>query len=261
MGKKGWCHERRVIDSYEIICPICGALPLQIGNSRYLAGQGSFLIVPPGIEHSGFQPIETTLRFDWFHFILADLHALHDEADIARQAAYTLVLPEYSDELLIDRVSVLTNQLLDIYQRKVPQLYLDSILSCILHEVSVQTKQLAWSQAMQQHELQPVREWIRINALGQITLDQIADYFNYNKSYLSRAYKKKFGINITKEIERFRMDAAKAMLVESDDNIKAVSKAVGYSDARYFMKVFKRSCGMTPTRYRSTFHQRHFNRT
>lgn len=104
-----------------------------------------------------------------------------------------------------------------------------------------------------------MRYWIRIHALGPISLSRIANYFNYNKSYLSRKYRQKFGITIFQEIERFGMEAAKSLLVETDDTVESTGAIVGHKDDKYFTKVFKRSTGISPTHYRRTFHQRHFN--
>lgn len=261
IGSAGWTHAHRIIDTYEIICPIRGALPLQIGATQYLARPGTFMIVPPFTEHMGFRPITTALQFDWFHFTLPEL-AICNASGVSTDdlGAYSLLLPDYSDKLMIDRVYVLTNQLLDINQLKCDRRYRNSLVASILFEVTYQQKQLLQTQQLTHHELQPIHDWIRIHALEPIGLEQIANYFNYNKSYLSRIYKARFHMNITQEIERFRMEAAKSLLVETTKTIDEIAGLVGYNDAKYFMKIFKRSTGITPTRYRVTFHQRHFNR-
>lgn len=55
------------------------------------------------------------------------------------------------------------------------------------------------------------------------------------------------------------MEAAKSLLVETDDTVEGIGTIVRYKDDEYFMKVFKRSSGISHTRHRRTFHQRHFN--
>ena len=260
IGDPGWQHSRRIISTFEIICNIQGILPLQIGDTRYMVGPGTFLIVPPDLEHQGFRTITESLKFDWMHFKLPGLNPIEGTGDDPRASeTASILLPAYSENLLMDRITVITNQLLDVYQMHGDQRYLNAILACVLYEVTMQTRQLLHTQSMNLHELQPVRDWIRIHALGPISLGQIANYFNYNKSYLSRKYRQKFGITISQEIERFRMEAAKSLLVETDDTVESIGAIVGYKDDKYFMKVFKRSTGISPTRYRRTFHQRHFN--
>lgn len=260
IGDPGWQHSRRVIRTFEIICNIQGILPLQIGDTRYMVGPSTFLIVPPNLEHRGFRAITESLRFDWMHFNLPGLTPVRGNSDDPEaDEASSILLPAYSEHLFMDRITVITNQLLDVYQMHGDQHYLNAILACVLYEVTMQAKQLLHTPSMNIHELQPVRDWIRIHALGPISLSQIADYFSYNKSYLSRKYRQKFGITISQEIERFRMEAAKSLLVETDDTVEGIGAIVGYKDDKYFMKVFKRNTGISPTRYRRTFHQRHFN--
>ena len=73
IGDPGWQHSRRIISTFEIICNIQGMLPLQIGDTRYMVGPGTFLIVPPDLEHRGFRTITESLKFDWMHFSLPGL--------------------------------------------------------------------------------------------------------------------------------------------------------------------------------------------
>ena len=235
-------------------------MPLQIDDTRYILGPGTFLIVPPNQKHRRFRAITDSLGFDWIHFNLPGLTPVrgtveNPEAD----EASSILLPAYIENLLMDRVTVIFNQLLDVYQMHGDQHYLNAILACVLYEVTMQAKQLLHTLSMNIHELQPVRDRIHIHALGPISLSQIADYFNYNKSYLSCKYRQKLVITISQETERFRMEAAKSLLVETDDTVEGIGAIVGYKDDKYFMKVFKRSSGISPTRHRRTFHQRHFN--
>ena len=171
IGEPGWQHSRRIISTFEIICNIQGILPLQIGDTRYMVGPGTFLIVPPDLEHQGFRTITESLKFDWMHFKLPGLNPIEGTGDDPRASeTASILLPVYSENLLMDRITVITNQLLDVYQMHGDQRYLNAILACVLYEVTMQTRQLLHTQSMNLHELQPVRDWIRIHALGPISL-------------------------------------------------------------------------------------------
>jgi YesN/AraC family two-component response regulator len=41
------------------------------------------------------------------------------------------------------------------------------------------------------------------------------------------------------------------MLLDTNDTIFSISKDVGYSDEKYFMKLFLKYFGMTPTQFRN----------
>jgi transcriptional regulator GlxA family with amidase domain len=43
------------------------------------------------------------------------------------------------------------------------------------------------------------------------------------------------------------------MLEAGDDPVEAVAQAVGYEDAAFFGRLFRRKVGLTPTQYRRRF--------
>ena len=49
------------------------------------------------------------------------------------------------------------------------------------------------------------------------------------------------------------MKKAKEMLRSSDCNINEIADVLGYSDARYFSKTFKKEVGIKPTDYRKIY--------
>lgn len=254
-----WHHKERTIDSYELILPLRGVLPLQIEETKYLVKPGALLVVPPNVIHKGFKETTDIIQFDWIHFNVPTLKSENLTSLKKHLDDYPVVLPQYAQNLSINRIHILSNQLLDINQKKVDHRYLDSLLSCILYEISDQVKQLVVNNNENSTELQRVREWIRIHSSESINLERISDFFCYNKSYLSRIYKEKFNSTITSDVERFRLEKAKSLLVETSYTVEEVSTYVGYNDSKYFMRVFKKNVGMTPSQYRHMFYQRHYN--
>lgn len=50
----------------------------------------------------------------------------------------------------------------------------------------------------------------------------------------------------------FRIHEARRLLREKNVSVREVSMLVGYYDANYFAKVFKRITGMNPSEYRDS---------
>lgn len=48
----------------------------------------------------------------------------------------------------------------------------------------------------------------------------------------------------------FRLEEAKRLLKDTSLSIQKISEEVGYHDTAYFSKIFKKSLGMTPSRFR-----------
>lgn len=78
----------------------------------------------------------------------------------------------------------------------------------------------------------------------------IADEFYLNASYISRAFSQKVGVTITEYIEGVRIERAKQLLNMTDAPVCNVALNVGFEDANYFTRVFKKSTGFPPSKYR-----------
>jgi YesN/AraC family two-component response regulator len=48
-----------------------------------------------------------------------------------------------------------------------------------------------------------------------------------------------------------RLEKAKNLLVSTESPIKSIAQAVGYKDAYYFSKLFKKYCGHSPCKFRA----------
>lgn len=66
-------------------------------------------------------------------------------------------------------------------------------------------------------------------------------------------------MGITGQIRRVRIERAQELLLSTSMGVRQIAEACGYDDPKYFMRVFKRFSGLTPTRYRSSFSLRHYN--
>ena len=65
-------------------------------------------------------------------------------------------------------------------------------------------------------------------------------------------FKKHTGKTYLDYVNMLRIDLAKILLVESDLSISAIGYQVGFSDAAYFNRQFKKYVGCTPGKYRSS---------
>lgn len=70
-------------------------------------------------------------------------------------------------------------------------------------------------------------------------------------SHLSTVFKQTTGNNLSAYVTDLRMKLAKDLLADMQYSISDISEMSGYSDARYFAKLFKKKVGSTPTEYRN----------
>ena len=99
-----------------------------------------------------------------------------------------------------------------------------------------------------------IRTYIRENYMNEISMQDAARQFNYSDAYFCKLFKQCFDQNFTAYLARFRINEARRLLQDKNASVREVSMLVGYYDANYFAKVFKRIAGMNPSEYRDSFH-------
>lgn len=96
-----------------------------------------------------------------------------------------------------------------------------------------------------------VKSYITQNFTKSFNLSDLAAKFNINASYLSTHFKKIHGEGIVTFTNRLRIERACSLLNKTFLSIEEISDKVGFSDYRYFVKVFKSITGLTPSAYRN----------
>lgn len=82
-------------------------------------------------------------------------------------------------------------------------------------------------------------------------IEDVAEEFNYNYTYLSRLFKKITGLSMNKYITHKRIEEAKKfMKTHPGIGIQKVGEEVGYRDQHYFSRIFKGITGVSPSEYK-----------
>lgn len=96
-----------------------------------------------------------------------------------------------------------------------------------------------------------VKNYIDTHYMDDISVESLADQFQISVSHFNRIFKQSFEINCKEYITSVRVDKAKEYLAGSVLTVSEVGSMVGYPDANYFTKVFRKKTGMTPKEYRN----------
>ncbi|OKP98686.1 response regulator [Paenibacillus sp. P46E] len=83
----------------------------------------------------------------------------------------------------------------------------------------------------------------------ELQLEQVAQHVFINASYLRAVFKKEFGMTLSDYITQYRMKKAKEQLGQGGLRLSDIAESVGYSDAGYFSKSFKKFYGYSPSEY------------
>ena len=98
-------------------------------------------------------------------------------------------------------------------------------------------------------------QYIRARYAEPITVEAIAAKLGYSEGYLSRLFKSRTGTSLIDYVIRTRVEQAKTRLLDTDAPLQQIAASVGYEDAYYFSRAFKKYTGVSPIRYRMTGNQ------
>ena len=84
----------------------------------------------------------------------------------------------------------------------------------------------------------------------KITLEDISQATFYSTAHCENEFRKNMGTSIINYLIDIRISAAKKLLAESSMSCSRIATAVGFEDANYFSRIFKKRTGYSPLRYR-----------
>jgi len=83
-----------------------------------------------------------------------------------------------------------------------------------------------------------------------VSLNEVAEEFHYEPSYLGKQIRLLTGKNYTDIIREMRLDEAKRLLRTTELSVDEVAEQVGYQGRAHFFRSFRGAEGMTPGEYR-----------
>lgn len=96
-----------------------------------------------------------------------------------------------------------------------------------------------------------VRSYIADNYMNpDLSLTHLSGEFGLNASYLSRMFKESIGVKFVEYVMQVRLEKAMKLLAETDDTIRDIASAVGYTHSLTFIRMFKKRFGVTPGHFR-----------
>ncbi|MBP1992071.1 response regulator [Paenibacillus eucommiae] len=99
-------------------------------------------------------------------------------------------------------------------------------------------------------KIRSIQQYIDAHLHEDLTLDAMAEKMHFNKMYLSDLFKQAVGITYTQYVTEARVAHARRLLTQSTLSIQEISEQVGFNDAAYFIKTFRKYTGQPPLKFR-----------
>ncbi len=92
--------------------------------------------------------------------------------------------------------------------------------------------------------------YIRENYANKISQEEVASYLSITPEYLSTLFNREMNKNFAAFVNEFRVSHAKRLLKGSGLKIYEIAEQVGFTDTKYFNRVFKDIEGVSPKEFR-----------
>jgi AraC-like DNA-binding protein/ligand-binding sensor protein len=122
---------------------------------------------------------------------------------------------------------------------------LHSIVDSIIEQI-ISFQGIPHALALRKAEL-----FIRENLTRKINLREIAKVAGLSAPYFSTVFKEEMGENLSRYINRLRVEKSIRMLLETNSTLSEISSACCFQDQSWFSKIFKSFTGISPGKYRS----------
>jgi AraC-like DNA-binding protein len=237
-------HANRVMPVHELIVVQAGALPIAEEHRRFAVTRDHWVLLRAGRRHYGYDDLDGDTWFYWVCFGDGPAGAeTIESAMIGDRVTGAVVRP--------DRVRSLFEHLLEDQQAAMLTTPIArSYLQLLLAEVLLQPP-TATGQAGPSHLARQAAAFIADHLTDRdLSTARIAGELSCNADYLGRAFRDAFGETPTDRIHRLRVDRARMLFRSTDRPIEGVAAEVGFSDDRYFRRIFKRRVGLPPGQFR-----------
>lgn len=280
VSNDGFVHSRRNIDSFVFIIVCEGTLHINQNGQNFDIHENESMLLFPNQTHYGYKPSTGRLSYYWVHFFMTDPHyTIYTKNSLLRHNQYLgndffypplaspnscFLLPEHGRLSLEKRSILLFVQLLDISKRSNYQINWNCryALNLLLMEFTsefLQTSNIAEGKIPSQ--VRNIIEYIRTHYDEPLSVETLAAQYNYHPTYLTTLIKKYTGYPVSSYINRTRIAVAKNILCVRDTlTIQEIASMCGFTDEKYFMRLFKKLEGITPSQYRNAFFIKKINK-
>lgn len=112
---------------------------------------------------------------------------------------------------------------------------------------------LSGAQQVEDATIAACQEWIAENYMTSSPVAAMVQRSEMAERSFKRRFASVTGMSPMDYVHTLRLEEAKQLLETSDLAVEAVANEVGYEDASFFRRLFRRKVGITPTDYRRRF--------
>lgn len=205
-------------------------------------GPGTLVLLPAGVAHHYRADRDQPWSLYWVHFagpaaagFLAPLLA---EAPAAACQVGLGLVPEFQTLLGLTREGFLMP----------PLVHAANTLRALLTHAALLAPRHQSRRG--RFDVWAVQAYMQAHLDEPLTLDQLADAFGFERFHFAKSYRRLTGRAPLTHFLHLKMERAARLLDGGELRVSEVARVLGYEDAHYFSRQFRRLMGVAPSEYR-----------
>ena len=220
---------------------LSGSGYIEVNGKTFKVSANDVYIIEPGQDHTYYSDSKNPFKKIWINFYSDIFTEIFKSFGLSNKTVFhnTETLELFKEIQNLKKVSNFSD---DICYDIAPVIF--KIL-CIL--ATNDNKQVSLSKTAKL-----TKRYIDESIYSNTTLEDIANMLNLSKAHIIREFSKNYGISPYNYLIEQKIATAKKMLILHNMNISEISSQLGFEDANYFSKLFKKKTGISPLQYRKS---------
>lgn len=244
-------------NEYEIDIILKGREKFIVGTNAYTLTENDFIIVNPGEGHASFNLADETVAL----VIRFTEEAFLPYTGLKKRIIFNACSSAESTPInssLKNKILYYATLLLDGIQEDTPvnelktKTSLQNLIITIADSLNNQIIPIAKEDLFYQKTIRFITSYIENNYSEKITLEELAEKTQYNRTYLSTLFSKILGIKFYDYLTRIRLQNALFDLRRDDITLTEIAINNGFPDLKNFNKKFKEIFHVSASEYRKS---------
>ncbi|MGB0468436.1 MAG: AraC family ligand binding domain-containing protein [Pontibacterium sp.] len=242
--------ERPSHDDHLLIYCLDGEGELTVNGQKHRIRPGTILLLPKGTNHAYKARKNNPWTIYWVHF-----HGHH-----AGDFIHHLALPKQTQPSVIMPLGIhsrLVSDFAALLEIREATYNLNAYI-CAANQLRQILSHIALLQPLARHrqagdslDIEKVHSLMQARVHEQLDLDTLAASVNLSKYHFIKKYKELTTSTPISHFIHLKIERACHLLDTTRNSISEIAFAVGYEDAYYFSRIFKKSMGVSPSQYRN----------
>lgn len=233
-------------NDYQLLYIANGKAHFLINGNKIEAEKGSVILYSPKDSQEYIYYLDENPDIYWIHFSGSDPQKIIDDSNIIFKRKIN-ILKRHDYIIIMDKI-IQEIQKKEIDYLNMCNLYIKQLFLLIKRSTDENT----YINNNINKEIQNILDSFEENYNKPLFIAEYAKNHNISICWLIKLFKQQVGITPKDYLINIRLNKAKELLITSEYTINEIAEIVGYEDALYFSRLFKKRIGMSPTQYKNS---------